>query len=165
MAYGLKACSCNPLTQPYSLTFLTTIMCYNSTTVLQHVDSTVFVGITQKVKATTYLDFLCRATNYFFEWIALIPKWPRCDSRVYLSGSSTNEPYPVMLIGTILERGINIFQEEVWLHRLDFFFYCSASWFYQLKTINKVRRSIETWSRLYFTTICLTIQFQKHQEK
>ena len=29
--------------------------------------STVFVGITQKVEATIYIDFLSRAANYFFE--------------------------------------------------------------------------------------------------
>ena len=45
------------LTHPHSLTFLTTTNWYNSTTVLLHVDSTVFVGITQKVKVTLTSTF------------------------------------------------------------------------------------------------------------
>ena len=64
----------------------------------------------------------------------------------------------------ILERGI-IIAKEVWLHKLYLFFFCFACKFYQLKRMNKFRKSIESWSHSYFTVTSFTIQFQKQQDK
>ena len=64
----------------------------------------------------------------------------------------------------ILEKGITLVQEYVWLQRLNFLLLLIASYLAQLKTMNKVWISIENRGHFHFTIIPLCIPFQKQQE-
>ena len=65
----------------------------------------------------------------------------------------------------ILQWGINIVQELIWLQRFDLFIFCFASSFEQFKMLNKIRKSFESWSHLYFIMVSFIIPKKTQPEK